>query len=160
MKSFLGITKIVLKVMILRQILLTCNANFCIKNFSAFLNFIPPPTIKIEEYIFFFISSVGQDSMLFKMAWSMAIKSDLSPSSVFAVRLTTSSLIMSNSSSMFCEASGSQPWEMSPAVVSPAFNQKQAFMKNLSRKCEIKIGKSFELSLGFFQLSVRVHKSR
>ena len=143
--------------MILRQTLLTCNANFCIKNFSAFLNFIPPPTIKIEEYIFFFISSVGQDSMLFKMAWSIAIKSDLSPSSVFAVRLTTSSFIMSNSSSMFCEVSGSQPWEMSPAVVSPAFNQKQN--KNLG-KCEIKIGKSFESSLGFFQLSVlRVHKS-
>ena len=118
----------------------TCKASFCIKNLSAFLNFIPPPTIKIDEYIFFFISSDGQASILFKMAWSIGIKSDLSLSSVSLLavppRLTMSSLITSNSSSIFWEVSGSQPWiEMSPTDVSPAYNFKTKsiiFLKNPS----------------------------
>ena len=104
-----------------RQNWLTCSANFCVKNFSTWRNLNPDPTIKTVVYIFFFISSVGHASILFKMAWSRPKSKLPEDSLVWLVDfglMFESSLMMSSSSSSTWELSGS-PWA-SPAVCSPA----------------------------------------
>lgn len=95
----------------------TCKANLWVRNLSAMRNFMPPPTINIELYIFFFMSSVGHDSMLFKIAWSRLIKSELL-SMLFLFMLGESSFMISSSSSITCELSGS--FCESPGLGSPA----------------------------------------